>query len=897
MSLGSYIPAEIEPRIYQQWLKNNSFAPAADAGCLDKDTESFCIVIPPPNVTGSLHLGHAWDETLQDVLIRWMRMEGRNTLWLPGTDHAGIATQWMVERKLKQEGSSKEKLGRKAFLEYVWRFKEESQRTINGQLKRIGVSCDWNRERFTLDEGLSHAVRRVFVELYREGLIYRGPRMVNWSPALLSAVSDLEVEYRQVQGYLWHIRYPVVGKETEGIEVATTRPETMLGDVAVAVHPQDARWQHLAGKKVRLPLAERQIPVIKDAYVDADFGSGAVKITPGHDPNDFVMGQRHALQPITVMNVDGSMADNVPEAYRGLDRKEARKKVLADLKAQGLLVKTEPHTYNVGFCSRSGVVIEPRISEQWFVDVKAMSSEATAAVKSRRIQLLPAYQEKVFFEWMSNIQDWCISRQLWWGHRIPAWYCSSCGEVIVTDSDELTACPKCQSDKLKMEEDVLDTWFSSALWPFSTMGWPEDTADMRDFYPTSVLVTGYDILFFWVARMVMMGLKFTDQVPFHQVLLHGLLRDEHGEKMSKTKGNGLNPLELVDEFGADALRFALAAGTVMGRDMSLGKNTVEGYRNFVNKLWNASRFVWGHKQHLGEPPSLPQELQLFDVWILDGLQQVSVHVREMLEKRRFNEAAKALYAFVWHGYCDWYLEAVKPILASGSNAAENHQEALIHQRASWGVVYHVLLEIFKLLHPFMPFVTEYLWGVLQPGKQELISCKYPQGLDNEALPAASPGQAEEAERLIAVIQTIRTLRSENMVPPKTRLQIQIGSTDAKLRELLQRHQQQLYNLAGLEKIDIRQQLETSQSWVRGVGKGFEIALCLEGVVDAAQEIQRLEKEMEKLMVEFRRTRSNLENQDFLKHAPSQVVEKNRQRMANMQTQSTKLRQTIARLSA
>ncbi len=896
--MRSYVPAEIEPRIYEEWLRGNHFAPVGERGELEKGSKYFCIVVPPPNVTGSLHLGHAWDSTLQDILVRWMRMDGCPTLWLPGTDHAGIATQWMVESQLQEEGCSKEQLGREAFLKRVWQFKETSQQNITNQLKQLGVSCDWGRERFTLDETLSRAVRCAFVKLYQAGLIYRGLRMVNWSPRLRSAVSDLEVEHRDVQGSMYHLLYPFedgpLPDGRQGVVIATTRPETMLADGAVAFNPADERYAGLEEKNLILPIIKRKLPLIKDEQVKQDFGTGAVKISVGHDFNDFEIGKRHNIPVYEVMDKKGCMCGDIPQRYQGLDRYVARKKIVAELKEQGVLVKIEPHEHSVGYCGRSGEPVEPCVSTQWFVSTKDMAIQALEVVNSRRVRLIPQFQEKIFAEWMDNIQEWCISRQLWWGHRIPAWYCEDCKGVTVAE-DIPNCCQHCQSKQIEQDRDVLDTWFSSSLWPFSVMGWPEETSDLKTFFPTTVLVTGYDILFFWVARMIMMSLQLLETIPFDEVLLHGLLRDEKGIKMSKTKGNGLDPLKLINIHGADALRMALAAGTNLGHDMSLAESSCEAMRNFVNKLWNASRFVLGHKERLGEPPALMSaltsdvsalpEFPLFEAWIFSRLQQVTVETRQFLEARRFNEAAKLLYNFVWREYCDWYLESVKPTLLSDKE---------VFRQAGWAVSHQVLVEVLKLLHPFIPFVTEHLWGILQPQAKPLIMCTYPQGMELAKQPDSLRRTAKEADRLIAVIREVRTVRSESVVPPQARIPVQISSADEDICQLLERHKALFMNLAKLSSVGFGGQ--DTKNWVRGVGDGFEVALCLEGVMDTAKELQRLEKEKIKLYAELQQVRIKLENKLFMSKAPPLVVKKNRERNDSLKTQLSKLDRSLRRLS-
>ena len=878
MKLVRYNPQDLESKWYQQWLTNNLFAPDAQS-----NGEPFCIVIPPPNVTGSLHMGHAWDSTLQDILIRWKRMQGFRALWIPGTDHAGIATQWMVESQLRAAGTSKEQIGRNAFLEKVWAFKEASHGTIVGQLRSLGVSCDWERERFTMDEGLSRAVRREFVTLYNEGLIYRDLRMINWSPGLLSAISDLEVDHKEVAGHLWHFRYPF-GDGSGHITVATTRPETMLGDTAVAVHPEDERHAHLIGKSVLLPLANREIPVIADAYVDREFGSGAVKITPGHDFNDFEIGQRHGLPIITVLNEDGTLSDAAPEKYRGLDRFQARKVVVADLEALGLLEAVEPHHHALGFCSRSNSVVEPRVSTQWFVSIKSLAEPAIEAVRNGTIQLVPEYQKKIYYEWMNNIQDWCISRQLWWGHRIPVWYCQDCGAVLASEED-ITHCTACGAANLEMDQDVLDTWFSSGLWPFSTMGWPDKTEDLKTYYPTAVLVTGYDILFFWVARMAMLGLKFMDEVPFKQVLLHGLLRDKNGDKMSKTKGNGIDPLDIINRYGADALRFTLAAGTVQGRDMILQEASIEGNRNFINKVWNATNFTLIQHESLGRPGSMPSASpNLFDRWLLSRLNQVSVEVNEHLERRRFNDAAKTLYGFVWHEFCDWYVEISKPAL--------NGDQGKEAQAACNATLNAALLAILRLLHPFMPFVSEELWAAL-PGTQGfLMVAPFP---ESGEFPMDSAALGDGA-RLLDLIQTVRTVRGENGLKPRQQVAMIASTQDERLKSLLEQQHLTVTALASLSSMELRPGFKAEDGYAHGVGREFEVFLSLANLIDVNAERQRIGKELEKTRGRYNQLNGKLNNAQFLEKAPAQVVEKNRTELGQLETQIGKLSQSLEQLS-
>jgi valyl-tRNA synthetase len=897
MKLDRYVPAELEGKWYKHWLDRNLFAPAANP----RRAESFCIVIPPPNVTGSLHMGHAWDNTLQDILIRWKRMQGYKALWIPGTDHAGIATQWMVEKMLREEGKTKEQVGRDAFLKRVWEFKAEAHGTITRQLRRLGVSCDWTRERFTLDDGLSKAVRRVFVTLYNEKLIYRDLRMINWSPVLLSAISDLEVDHKTIDGKLWHFRYPLVSGKGH-ITVATTRPETMLGDTAVAVHPDDARYTGLVGQSVRLPLTDREIPIVADAYVDPKFGSGAVKITPGHDPNDFEIGKRHKLPILTIMNEDASLNDLVPAPYRGLDRFEARKRVVADLDALGLLEKVEPHQLTVGVDSRSGAIVEPRVSRQWFVSIQALADPAKAAVESDQIRLVPDFQKKIFFEWMNNIQDWCISRQLWWGHRIPVWYCGNHPEelVIVSETD-ITACPTCGSTKLRMDTDVLDTWFSSGLWPLSTMGWPDETEDLKTFYPTSVLVTGYDILFFWVARMAMFGLRFRDRfldkklpvealVPFREVLLHGLLRDKNGEKMSKTKGNGIDPLEMIDKYGTDALRFTLAAGTTLGQDMVLAESTIEGNRNFINKIWNATKFHLMYVEKLGPAKSLGDvRPSAFDQWILAELLRASEQVNKHLEGRRFNESCLAIYHFIWNSICDWYIEISKPML--------NGDEGESAQMAAHACLHFVLTSALRLLHPFMPFVTEELWHALGQADSVMI-----QQFPNEVLPDFK-GHDSNAEyhvnTVIEVIGVIRNLRGEYNIKPKQKVSVVVKGQKALVGHVYENsaYRKVVQTLAGVDTFQIDPEHQKIDAEAYGVGTGFEVFVNLAQAIDVGQERERLTREIGKLRPQVDKLQAKLANPGYVDKAPAVVVEKSRAELAGLQAQLDKLSQSLTQLGA
>ncbi len=781
----TFEPKSIESRLYEAWEGSGAFKPSRP------DAEPFTMVIPPPNVTGSLHMGHALNNTIQDILARYHRMKGRNVLWQPGTDHAGIATQMVVERQLAAEGTNvtRREMGREKFVERVWKWKAESGGTIVRQLRRLGASCDWSRERFTLDQGLSDAVKRVFVTLYREGLIYRDKRLVNWDPALLTAISDLEVEQREVNGHLWHFRYPIEGQEDRYIVVATTRPETMLGDTGVAVNPEDERYKDLIGKHVILPLVGRRIPIVGDEHADPEQGSGAVKITPAHDFNDFEVGRRHDLDVINIFDETAHLNDAVPEAYRGMERFAARKQVVADLEAQGLLEKIDDHVHVVPHGDRSGVVIEPYLTDQWYVDAATLAKPAIKAVEKGDTKFVPPNWDKTYFEWMRNIQPWCISRQLWWGHRIPAWYAPD-GSVFVAE-DEAAALEEARAKlgadvALRQDEDVLDTWFSSALWPFSTLGWPEETPELKRHYQTDVLVTAFDIIFFWVARMMMMGLHFRHEVPFHTVYIHALVRDEKGQKMSKSKGNVVDPLELMDKYGADALRFTLAALAVPGNDVRMSEKRVEGYRNFATKLWNASRFAEmnGCRSVPGFDPKSVKET--VNRWIVGETMKAAARVSQGIEDYRFNDAADAIYHFVWGTYCDWYLEFIKPLLASPNEAVTAETRAT----AGWA-----LDQILSLLHPFMPFITEELWDRMGDDRDAmLILSDWPEanaaGLDSEA--------EAEMSWVIQVISEIRGVRSEMNIPAGAKIPVLVQDASAESLARIERHRDLMTRLARLE---------------------------------------------------------------------------------------------------
>jgi len=873
----SFEPNETEKRIYEYWQKNDLFK-AEDRS----DKPPFSIVIPPPNVTGMLHMGHALNNTLQDIVIRFKRMQGYNTLWMPGTDHAGIATQNVVEQQLLKEGISRHELGREKFIARVWEWKEKYGGVIINQLKRLGCSCDWKRERFTMDEGLSRAVREVFVRLYHEGLIYQGDYIVNWCPRCHTAISDLEVEFTSSASFLWNLRYPMEDGQGE-IIVATTRPETMLGDTAVAVHPDDKRYADKVGKFVILPLMNRKIPIIADEYVAMDFGSGAVKITPGSDPNDFAIAQRHQLEIISVMDGHGKINKN-GGAYQGLDRYEARKKVLADLEKGGYLVSTEPYVHNVGQCYRCKTDIEPMVSKQWFVKVKPLAKQAIAAVVKGKTKIIPKTWEATYFDWMNNIRDWCISRQLWWGHRIPVWYCQTCGKVIVSTADP-DKCPECSGTSLKQDDDVLDTWFSSALWPFSTLGWPEKTPALETFYPTSLLITGFDILFFWVARMMMMGLYVMKDVPFRHVYLHALVRDEKGEKMSKSKGNIIDPLLMIDRFGADAFRFTLAAYTAQGRDVRLSTERIEGYKFFVNKIWNASKLTFSHLADAEKSANSTEDCSLPDQWIKVKLNRVIEEVTQGLEEYRFNDAAAALYRFVWHEFCDWYLELTKPIFY-GKDAPEERKAAQQTLRA----VYERMLQ---LLHPFMPFLTEELWGILQGSDQHSIMVsRFPQVQKDW-----DDKQAEkEMELIMEVITAVRNIRGEMRIAPSRKLKILIFAPDETTTELVKTSSRYIVNLANLESVDVGANVEEPKGAATAVVGSLKVFVPLIGVVDIAGERLRLEKEMAKVSKDLEISAKKLSNRDFLSKAAPEVVQKEEAKAKELKEKYIVLETALKRLA-
>jgi valyl-tRNA synthetase len=876
----SYDPHQVEGKWYRYWMEHNYFR--ADE---DSDRKAYSIVIPPPNVTGSLHIGHALNNTLQDILIRFKRMQGYNVLWMPGTDHAGIATQNVVERQLMEEGLDRHALGREKFIERVWKWKEQSGGTIIGQLKKLGASCDWSRERFTMDEGLSEAVKEVFVRLYREGLIYRSHYIINWCPRCQTALSDLEVEHHDVAGKLYHLKYAF--KESDHfVVVATTRPETMLGDTAVAVNPDDKRYQAVTGKKVILPVVNREIPVIADPFVDIEFGTGCLKITPAHDLNDFEIGLKHGLEQIKVIDEAGRMNEN-GGPYRGMDRFDCRRRIVEDFERDGVLVKIEDYHHMIGHCYRCKTIVEPNLSLQWFVRTKPLAKPAIEAVREGRTRIIPVVWEKTYFEWMENIRDWCISRQIWWGHRIPAWYCESCHEVIVA-KEVPASCLKCGSDRLRPETDVLDTWFSSALWPFSTMGWPKETKELKRFYPTSVLVTGFDILFFWVARMMMMGLKFMGDVPFRDVYIHGLVRDERGEKYSKTRGNVVDPLDLIDRFGADALRFTLAALTMPGSDLKLSEARTEGYRHFVNKIWNASRFVLMNlkdfeqgRDHEIRPlgdDSLP------DRWIREKLNQVIRSVERSLEDYRFNEASHSLYQFIWHEFCDWYLELIKPYLYQDKD--------LSRKRLTQATAVEVLDTTLRLLHPFMPFVTEEIWRQLPLERRDgsIMAASFPKPEERFDDDQAS----EEMGLVIEIITALRNIRGEMNVSPGDQIDVSLHPKRPEIKERLLRDQGFIKNLAKVRNIRFLEELERPAYSAFAVVRDVELFVPMDRS-KMEEEAKRLQKEIMKIEKEIAFVNQKLSNEQFLSKAPPDVVQEEKEKALQYQAVRGKLQENLKKI--
>ncbi len=874
----SYDPKDVEEKWYRTWEQEGHFHADVSDG-----KEPYTIVIPPPNVTGNLHMGHALNNTLQDILVRWQRMQGRSALWMPGMDHAGIATQNVVERLLKEEGKTKYDLGREKFEERVWEWKEHSGGQITGQLRRLGCSLDWERERFTLDEGLSKAVHRVFATLYEEGLIYQGYRIINWCPRCETALSDIETEYRDVEGHLWYIKYP----DGEGghITVATTRPETMLGDSGIAVNPEDERYRHLIGKTVILPLMEREIPVVPDEFVDREFGTGLVKVTPAHDPNDFEMGKAHNLEEIIIMDENAVINENGKQ-YQGMPRFEAREKIVEDLKEKGLLEKIEKHDHSVGHCYRCGTVIEPYLSKQWFVKIQPLADKAIKAVKEGKIRFVPQNWEKTYFDWMYNIRDWCISRQLWWGHRIPAFHCLDC-EHITVKAEDPDACEKCGSKNLKQDEDVLDTWFSSGLWPFSTLGWPDGTPELKKYYPTSVLVTAFDIIFFWVARMIMMGLKFMGSEPFSDVYIHALIRDEEGFKMSKSRGNVVDPLVVMDQYGTDAFRFTLAIFAAQGRDIVFSEKRVEGYRAFCNKIWNATRFIL---MNLGEgftPAELAQDdLEHFDRWILHRLNDTIGAVTRGLEEYKFNDAAHAIYDFWWHDFCDWYLELTKQRIYSSESGMEKSGETAKQ------VLFHVLKHSILLLHPFMPFITEEIWDKITGDENtRIMVSEWPKKNPSFSFPE----DMKEAALFQEIVYKIRNVRGEMNIPPDKKADVVFKTESKPLRTLIERETVDFRALARVNELTVDPSYEPDSTDASAVLPEVEIYIPLKGLIDFDKEKARLEKEISRVETELRKVEGKLANEKFLGKAPEEVIEKERKKREEFSEVLAKLKESCNKI--
>ena len=866
-----YNPKNVEDRIYKSWLDAKYFHAKREPG-----KKTYTIVIPPPNITGQLHMGHALDNTLQDILIRYHRMAGYDTLWVPGTDHASIATEAKIVEAMKKEGLTKEDIGREKFLERAWAWKAQYGGRIIEQLKKMGSSCDWDRERFTLDEGCSKAVNEVFCNLYEKGLIYRGERIINWCPHCLTSISDAEVEYEEQAGHFWHLRYPF--KDGSGyLELATTRPETLLGDTAVAVNPQDERYKDVVGKTLILPLVHREIPVVADDYVEMDFGTGVVKITPAHDPNDFEVGLRHNLEVINVLTPDAKITDDYPK-YAGMDRYEARKAIVEDLKAEGALVEIEDYSHNVGTCYRCGTTVEPRVSKQWFVKMKPLAGPAIDAVKNGDTRFIPQRFEKVYFHWLENIRDWCISRQLWWGHRIPAWYCADCGEITVSRTAP-TACAHCGSKNIEQDPDTLDTWFSSALWPFSTLGWPEETEDYKHYYPTNTLVTGYDIIPFWVMRMMFSGLEQTGQVPFDTVLIHGLVRDAQGRKMSKSLGNGIDPLEIIDKYGADALRFTLATGNSPGNDMRFSDERVEASRNFANKIWNAARFILMNLPENEPAPYIPQALAIEDKWILSQYNTLVSGVTDSLEKFELGMAVQKLYDFIWDVFCDWYIEIAKIRL----NGDDEEKKATAR-----AVLVYVMSNTLKLLHPFMPFITEEIWQTLPHTGESIMISDWPKA--DSALNFA----AEEAEmsRIMTAIKAVRNRRAEMNVAPskKAKIFIETAYADTFLKGTVF-----FKRLASASEVEVAAHFDDMDSAVSIITESARMYIPMDELVDFKAELARLNKEKAGVQKELDFVNNKLNNENFVNKAPAAVVEGQRQAKAQLEEKMALILESIEKI--
>ncbi len=863
-----YDPKEFEDRIYKYWNDNGCFRAE-----IDREKKPYTIVIPPPNITGQLHMGHALDETLQDILIRWKRMSGYSALWLPGTDHAAIATEAKIVEAMRKDGVSKEDLGREGFMERAWAWKEKYGGRIVEQLKKLGSSCDWSRERFTMDEGCSKAVKEAFVNYYEKGLIYRGERIINWCPHCRTSLSDAEVEYEDQAGHFWHLRYQLADGSGY-LELATTRPETLLGDTAVAVNPNDERYKHLVGKMLILPIVHREIPIVADEYVEMDFGTGVVKITPAHDPNDFEVGLRHNLPVINVMTDDAKITEDYP-AYAGMDRYEARKAIVADLEKEGALVKIEDYSHNVGTCYRCGTTVEPKVSTQWFVKMKPLAGPAISAVKNGETKFVPERFEKIYFHWLENIRDWCISRQIWWGHQIPAFYCDECGEMTVTKENS-AACPKC-GKKMRQDPDTLDTWFSSALWPFSTLGWPDKTEDFDYFYPTNTLVTGYDIIPFWVMRMMFSGLEYTGQVPFDTVLIHGLVRDEQGRKMSKSLGNGIDPLEVIDKYGADALRFMLANGNSPGNDMRYIDEKVKSARNFANKLWNASRFIMMNLPDGFINEGLPENLNLEDKWVISKFNTLAKEVNENLDKFELGVAVSKLYDFIWDVYCDWYIELTKPRIQEGGETKNTAQAVLV-----W-----VMEGMLKLLHPFMPYITEEIWQVLTNESGPIMISQFPQY--DEKLSFIN--EEDDFGKIIEAIKAVRARRTEMNVPPSVKAKIFIETQN---KSLFEKCSVFFEKLASASEIEVSEKYEIEDA-VTAVTDSARLFIPMNELVDKDKELARLEKEKAKVQKDIDFLGGKLSNEGFLAKAPEKLIEAEKAKLARAEEKMAKIVQSMAAL--
>ncbi len=870
----TYDPHGLEERLYEKWERNKYFHAE-----VNKEKKPFTIVIPPPNITGQLHMGHALDNTMQDILIRFKRMQGYNALWQPGTDHASIATEVKIIEKLKEEGIEKEDLGREGRLERAWEWKREYGGRIINQLKKLGSSCDWDRERFTMDEGCSKAVTEVFVHLYEKGYIYRGDRMIHWCPVCNTSISDAEVEYVEQEGHFWHIQYPVVGTD-EFLEFATTRPETMLGDTGVAVHPDDSRYKHLIGKKVRIPFVDREVPIVADTYVDMEFGTGVVKITPAHDPNDYEVGKRHNLGEITIMNDDATINANGGK-FQGMDRYEARREILKELGEMGLLIEEKNHLHNVGTHDRCGTTIEPLIKQQWFMKMDELIKPAIEAVKTKEVRLVPERMEKIYFNWTDNIRDWCISRQLWWGHRIPAWYCKDCGEITVS-KEEPSSCGACGRENLVKEEDTLDTWFSSALWPFSTLGWPESTKDLEYFYPTDVLVTGYDIIFFWVIRMIFSGYEHMGKKPFHTVLFHGLIRDSQGRKMSKSLGNGIDPLEIIEKYGADALRMTLITGNAPGNDMRFYYEKVEANRNFANKIWNASRFIMMNMEEGEEKKEVV--LEPADKWIFSKLNQLIKEVTDNMEHFELGIAVQKVYDFIWDEFCDWYIEMVKPRLYNFENQ-QSKDAALFTLKT-------VLLHGLKLLHPYMPFITEEIFCTLQKEEESIMISKWPEYKEEWNYPK----EEKAIETIKEAVRGIRNVRSKMNVPPSKKVPMILLSKKEDVLEIFRNGESFFLSLASASQMTMQREQEgIPEDAVSVVISDAILYIPLEQLVDKKAEVERLEKEEKRLEGELKRVNSMLENGKFMSKAPKKKIEEEKEKLADYTRKMEQVRERLLQL--